>query len=72
MTPVDATSTCSTGQPTSRAVCSAMARASRRPVSPVHEFAQPLLTTIARAVPPERFRCSCDTMTGAASTLLVV
>ena len=35
-------------------------------------LAQPLLTTIARTVPPERARCSFETMTGAASTLLVV
>ena len=56
MTPVEATSTCSTGQPTRRAVSVAISRASRRPASPVQALAQPLLTTIARAVPPERAR----------------
>ena len=35
-------------------------------------FAQPLLTTIARTVPPERCRWSFETLTAAAITLLVV
>ena len=72
MTPVDATSTCSAGQPTRRAVSSAMSRATCSPSSPVHALAQPLLTMIARAAPPERARCSRDTTTGAACARLVV
>ena len=72
ITPVDATSTCSTGQPTSRAVSAAISRATRSPSSPVQALAQPLLTTIARAVPPERARCSRETTTGAAIARLVV
>ena len=55
MTPVDATSTCSTGQPTSaRGLRRHVARDLAGPSSPVQAFAQPLLTTIARAMPPER------------------
>ena len=72
MTPVDATRTCSAGQWTSRAVSAAMSRAACMPSSPVHAFAQPLLTMTARAMPPERARCSRDTTTGAASARLVV
>ena len=64
MTPVDATSTCSTGHPATLAVSAAIARASAIPESPVHAFAHPLLTTIARAVPPDRTRCSRETTTG--------
>ena len=52
MTPVDATSTCSAGQPTSAAVAAAISAASCSPSSPVQALAQPLLTTIARAMPP--------------------
>src|SRR5262249_19782088 len=40
--------------------------------SPVQALAQPLLTTTARATPPERDRCSRETTTGAALALLVV
>ena len=72
MTPVDATSTCSSGQPTSRAVSLAMSRAACSPSSPVQALAQPLLTTMARAAPPERTRCSRETTTGAAGARLVV
>ena len=39
---------------------------------PVHAFAQPLLTTTARACPPVGPRCSRDTITGAAVAWLVV
>ena len=42
------------------------------PASPVHAFAQPLLTTIALARPPDFDRCSRETTTGAATALLVV
>ena len=52
MTPVDATSTCSAAQPTTLAVSAAISCATRRPLSPVHALAQPLFTTIARAMPP--------------------
>src|SRR5580704_9055213 len=72
MTPVEATSTCSAGQPTSRAVSDAMSLAAAIPSSPVQALAQPLLATIARARPPERARCSRETRTGAACALLVV
>ena len=72
MTPVEATSTCSAGQSTRRAVSNAMSRATWSPSSPVHAFAQPLLTMTARAAPPERARCSRDTTTGAAIARLVV
>src|SRR5205085_9490139 len=41
-----------------RAVAAVISRAAARPSSPVHALAQPLLTTIARATPPERDRCS--------------
>jgi hypothetical protein len=72
MTPVDATSTCSGAHPTSFAVSAAISRATCRPASPVHAFAHPLLTTIARAIPPDRCRCSFDTSTGAACARFVV
>jgi hypothetical protein len=72
MTPVEATSTCSTGQPTTRAVSSAISRATFIPSLPVQAFAHPLLMTIARVEPCERARCSRDTTTGAACTRFVV
>ena len=72
MTPVEATSTCSAGQPTRRAVSAAMSRATCMPASPVQAFAQPLLTMTARAGPPDRARCSRETTTGAACARLVV
>src|SRR4029077_12195495 len=42
------------------------------PSAPVQALAQPLLTTIARATPFERARCSRHTTTGAATARLVV
>src|SRR5262252_205997 len=72
MTPVEATRTCSGGQPTSRAASVAVFRATASPSSPVQALAQPLLTTMARATPPERDRCSRETTTGAAIALFVV
>ena len=72
MTPVDATSTCSSGHSTSRAVSLVISRAACSPSSPVHALAQPLLTTMARVAPPERARCSRETITGAAVARLVV
>ena len=42
------------------------------PSSPVQAFAQPLLTMMARATPPERVMCSRETSTGAACALLIV
>ena len=72
ITPVDATSTCSTGQPTRRAVSAVIVLASRSPASPVQALAHPLLTTTARATPPDRERCSRDTVTGAACARFVV
>ena len=72
MTPVEATSTCSGGQPTSFAVSAAISRAAAIPASPVQALAHPLLTTIARTTPPDVARCSFDTVTGAACTLLRV
>jgi hypothetical protein len=38
----------------------------------VHAFAHPLFTTIARATPPERARCSRESRTGAAAARFVV
>ena len=61
MTPVEATSTSSGAQPTAAAVSAAMRRACARPSSPVQALAQPLLTTIARAVPCVCSRCCCET-----------
>src|SRR5262245_28444870 len=72
MTPVEATSTCSARQPTRRAVSVVMSRAICSPSSPVHALAQPLLTTMARTVPPDRPRWSIETSTGAACARLVV
>ena len=42
------------------------------PCSPVHAFAHPLFTMMARAVPPDRTRCSRETRTGAAWARFVV
>ena len=42
------------------------------PAAPVHAFAQPLLTAIARARPPDCSRCRFETTTGAATVRLVV
>ena len=72
MTPVEATSTSSARQPSSRGRVFRRPRATSRPAAPVQAFAQPLLATTARAVPPDRSRCSRDTMTGAACAWLVV
>ncbi len=72
MTPVDATNTSSTLHPTRRAVSAAISRATTRPRSPVHAFAQPLFATMARARPRVVARCSSDTMTGAAWARFVV
>src|SRR5512147_990974 len=49
-----------------------MSRATARPAAPVHALAQPLLTTMAEARPPEDWTCSFDTTTGAATALFVV
>ena len=72
MTPVDATSTSSASQPSARAVSAAISSATLRPASPVQAFAQPLLTTIARAWPPVAARWSRDTTIGAATALFTV
>ena len=72
ITPVEATSTCGTGQPISRAVSDAISRAARYPSSPVQAFAQPLLTTIARATLSDRSRCSRERTTGAACARFIV
>ena len=56
ITPVEETSTCSTGHLIARAVSAAMSRATCIPSSPVQALAQPLFTTIARATPPDFFR----------------
>ena len=72
MTPVEDTSTCSTGQPTRSAAVTAMSRASVSPRAPVQALAQPLLTTTAAVVPSDRRRCSRVTVTGAATARLVV
>jgi len=72
MTPVDATRISSAAQPSVSPAVRAISRASRRPFSPVQAFAQPLLTTTARATPPERDRCSRETRTGAACARLMV
>ena len=42
------------------------------PASPVQALAQPLLQTIARALPPDISRFARETTTGAACVLLVV
>ena len=70
ITPVEATTTCSTGQPTACAVSAAISLASARPASPVAALAQPAFATIARVRPPAR--CSRETRTGAACARLVV
>ena len=49
MTPVDATRTCSSLQPTAAAVSCAISRASASPCGPVQALAQPLLVTMACA-----------------------
>src|SRR5262249_742073 len=49
-----------------------MSRATCSPSSPVHAFAQPLLTMTPRTTPPDNCRCSRETMTGAACARLVV
>jgi hypothetical protein len=72
MTPVDATITSSASHPSARAVSAAMSRATCSPCVPVHAFAHPLLTTIARARPPLAARCSREMVTGAAAARLVV
>src|SRR5688572_21803842 len=72
ITPVDATSTCSTPQPRAAAASLTIRSASAMPCVPVHAFAHPLLTTIARAMPPVRSRCRRDTRTGAALARFVV
>ena len=72
MTPVDATSTSSASQPSARAVSAHISRATCIPAGPVQAFAQPLLTTTARAVPPVASRCSREMRTGAAVAWLVV
>ena len=51
MTPVDATSTSSSVQPTASAVMRAISRACSSPGTPVAAFAMPEFTTTARAVP---------------------
>src|SRR6476646_9987381 len=72
ITPVDAIRTCSGAQPSEPAAAAAMSRATCSPASPVHAFAQPLLTAITLARPPDFERCSRDTIIGAATALLVV
>ncbi len=70
ITPVEATSTCSGAQPSSRATSSAMRSASARPCSPVQAFALPEQMTIARASGRgSRSRLTC---TGAAHTRFCV
>ena len=70
MTPVLATATSYGDARTSAAAALAIATASSSPCSPVHAFAFPLLTTIARNVPPAR--CRRVTTHGAAMTWFVV
>src|SRR5437762_8346330 len=72
ITPVDATSTCSDGQPSASATSSAIRVALASPSSPVQALAQPLLTTIAQPVPRAMSRWRFDTSTGAAWARLVV
>ena len=72
MTPVEATNTSSGRHPTCLATNSTVALATATPLSPVHALAQPLLHTIARALPPEASRLLRDNTTGAATVLFVV
>src|SRR3954467_6218870 len=72
ITPVEATSTSGTLQPTVDAVRAAIASACRMPSAPVHAFAHPLLTTIARAWPDDAERFRRETETGAACARLIV
>ena len=72
MTPVEATSTCGGSHADARAAASAIAFACAMPSAPVQALAQPLLTTIAAARPPEAASRSRDTRTGAACARLVV
>ena len=70
MTPVLATATSYGVHSTTAAAASAIAIASRSPCSPVHAFALPELTTMARSGP--RSTCRRVTRHGAAMTWLVV
>src|ERR1700693_292975 len=72
MTPVEATTICVASRPSNAAVCSAVARLSRSPRSPVHALAQPELQTSARILVPLASRCSSLTRIGAALISLVV
>src|SRR6267142_3140817 len=65
ITPVENGSTSRGSQPSSRAACSQLARASAIPALPVPALALPVLTTSARVALPEA-RCSLATCTGAA------
>src|SRR5450755_818741 len=70
MMPVDEQSTSSFSRSRCAAASSVMRYAFSRPTSPVAQFALPLLTISACAVPP--FSRSWQTSTGAAAVLLVV
>jgi hypothetical protein len=72
MTPVDATSTASAAHPSGAAVSAAIVSAFARPSLPVQALAQPLFTTMARAIPCVRSRCCLETSTGAAFARFVV
>ena len=72
MTPVDATSTDDGSTPSVAAVRSAIALAWVIPSTPVQALAQPLLTTIAAAWPPDAASRLRDTRIGAAWARLVV
>ena len=71
ITPVEETSTSSRPTFNAEAAAPTIAQASSIPRSPVHAFALPLFTTIARNT-RDRPICSRVTRTGAAWTLLVV
>ena len=67
ITPVEATSISSSGQPTASAARRAIVFASRIPRAPIATFEQPLFTTTPRARP--LFARSRETSTGAPTTL---
>src|ERR1700683_1412214 len=73
MTPVEQTKICEgCRRPSSRASFSAVVAAAERPSEPVQQFALPELTITPRMRCADCRRCSCEAITGAAVTRLVV
>src|ERR1700685_2870498 len=73
ITPVEHTRICDgCRRPSSRASFSAVVAAAERPSEPVQQLALPELTITPRMRCADCRRCSCEAMTGAAFTRLVV